>query len=581
MAKKPDPTEVTVTYDLFDLPTAFHKAGLAGLVLLIESLKARKLLTGEDARYAVTPTTATVTFTESLLQRLMDDLYDARVVEVAVKAKWAGAEVKREEMVEEEVDGKKSRTKRFIYDQVQPKGAYFDNVFDGDKEVWRKLWRDMLWAIPRGRPTTREPYNQRAAGQPCKEGPNGWDDLLKVEKARAKGQVHTAEVSSALLLGAQAVNAEGVPFEGRAEHNLLLHFWPLTVLLYVPQSVDREGATEFVGYTVAVPEVANVEEFVADYPKVLAGLSKDVRGFRPAGAVIDLPAAGALEALAAITAAKAERDSGLEYTVGGMDYLHLVKQGNNVKTMKAGRVAADCKLIAAYRKLVPPPGQFAPFRSTLFRRGLLVALLERQHWWQPFAQTFKTFEATVFLRPIGQPATTAAPKSGGKQKNFRNGKLTEAGKKRPPQFAADAAQQLRQEFDEYTQLLERLTHMPDAPRPPAPLPVLVEQVVRSYLLGKAKKKCNIDPKTKMKELTKEQQADVYKRKRDVAQEAFLAAKSRHDQDFIAYFSEVLCSAGTYFDRNTEDFQAFAGQLIDGTKTADIKTLTLLSLSANS
>src|SRR5207248_1009530 len=114
---------------------------------------------------------------------------------------------KREETIEEEVDGKVTRTKRFIYDQVQPLGRFFDNVFDGEKEIWRKLWRDMMWNIPRGRPKSREPYNQRAAGQPCKEGPNAWAELEKVRKARAKNAFYTAVLSSALFPGAQAVNA--------------------------------------------------------------------------------------------------------------------------------------------------------------------------------------------------------------------------------------------------------------------------------------------------------------------------------------------------------------------------------------
>src|SRR2546429_6102027 len=72
------PSEVVVEYDLFDLPTAFHKAGLAGLILLIESLKARQVLTAAESKYQATATGATVTFTESLVRKLMDDLYDAR-----------------------------------------------------------------------------------------------------------------------------------------------------------------------------------------------------------------------------------------------------------------------------------------------------------------------------------------------------------------------------------------------------------------------------------------------------------------------------------------------------------------------
>jgi len=238
-AKAKAPLEVVVKYDLFDLPTAFHKAGIAGLVLLIESLKQRHKLTETGAKYEMTSTSVTITFTHNLVQKLMDEVYDAKWVEVSVKSKWPVAVLKREETVEEEVDGKKVKSKRYIYDQVQPKGSFFNYVFDGEKEIWRKLWRDMLWNITRGRPTTRIPFNERADGKPCGEGEAVWTDLLKVEKARGNNAFHIAELSSALFPGAQAVNAEGIAFEGRAEENLLLHFWTFVALLFVPNVVDR------------------------------------------------------------------------------------------------------------------------------------------------------------------------------------------------------------------------------------------------------------------------------------------------------------------------------------------------------
>jgi CRISPR-associated protein Cmx8 len=218
-AELSDPSELVVEYDLFELPTAFHKAGLAGLILLIESLKSRAILTADEAKYDVTPTGANVTFTEVLLRKLMDDIYDAEAKELAVKSKWSGAEVVRTPTAAEKEAGTP-----FVYRVVEPKGAFFDNVFDGKKEIWRKLWRDMLWNIPRARPTTREPYNQRAEGHSCKEGLHASAELAKVGKARAKSSFHTAPLSSSLFPGAQAVNAENVAFEGRAEQNLLLHF---------------------------------------------------------------------------------------------------------------------------------------------------------------------------------------------------------------------------------------------------------------------------------------------------------------------------------------------------------------------
>ena len=41
MAKATQETEIILSYSLFDLPSAQHKAGLAGLLLLIDSLRQR------------------------------------------------------------------------------------------------------------------------------------------------------------------------------------------------------------------------------------------------------------------------------------------------------------------------------------------------------------------------------------------------------------------------------------------------------------------------------------------------------------------------------------------------------------
>ena len=72
-AKSAELEQIVVTYHLSELPTAFHKAGLAGLIMLIESMKARHELTVSDAEYTLTPTTVVVTFTEAMLQKVMND----------------------------------------------------------------------------------------------------------------------------------------------------------------------------------------------------------------------------------------------------------------------------------------------------------------------------------------------------------------------------------------------------------------------------------------------------------------------------------------------------------------------------
>ena len=43
MSKKPPSERITLHFDILDLPTAQHRAGLAGLVLQVESMKKRRL----------------------------------------------------------------------------------------------------------------------------------------------------------------------------------------------------------------------------------------------------------------------------------------------------------------------------------------------------------------------------------------------------------------------------------------------------------------------------------------------------------------------------------------------------------
>ncbi|MDB5307800.1 MAG: cmx8 [Gemmataceae bacterium] len=575
-ASKPtNSSEVVVNYDLFDLPTAFHKAGLAGLILLIESLKARQELTADVAKYEVTPTEATVTFTEPLVRKLMDDLYDARKVEkrYAQPKKKDNKPIspKRVDVEKREEGGKVKEVKWHIYDEVEPCGQFLRDQYPEmpDDRSWLKLWRDMLWNIPRGRPKQREPFDQRAAGQPCKEGPNVWTELGKVRKARAKNGFHTTGVSSSLFPNAQDTNAESIPFEGRAEQNVLLHFWPLTVLLFVPQAVAKDGETDFAGYTLAVPDVTNLSEFVREYPILLASLSKDARGYRPAQAVIDVPAEGALaflDDLAMLTGLQVETGE-LRFCIGGVEYLHLHKppKQNNVKLMAAGRVSPNRRLLAGYRAIACPKDEATRYRNPLFRRGLLVALLddklEDKLWHRPFGRILCEFEAGVFIRQLRKADD----------------------EKGPPQFATDAAKKFRHETKLFTKTLERHNDMPDTPRPTAPPPVIVNRVVRSYLLSRTQEKTGIDPdKYKTPDGETDYKAipgEFNDAKQKLAQSLILEFRSRRDQAFVDHFAATFFSVTQRL--NEADRLELANLLTVADRRDDLKTITLLSLSANS
>ena len=567
-AKPREPASVVVNYNLYDLPTAFHKAGLAGLAMLIESLKDRGVLNKGDGECAWTATDVNVTFTHSLVQKLMDEIYDARIVEVAVKSKWQGAQIKREDTVEENDNGKITKSKRFVYDVVQPLGTFLrDKYSDGDG-LWLKLWRDVMWNIVRARPTTREPYNQRAAGHSCKEGATVWAELLKVEKAHATKGSHTADISSALWPGVQAMNAESVAFKGPAEQILLLHFWPLTALLFVPQQVEVDGSTDFVGYTLAIPEVANIVDFIHDYSRLLNELPTDARGYRPAGAVIDLPAEGALSFLDHLAiVAKLQIESGeLRYSVGGVEYMHLVKpkSENNVKTRTSGRISPNRKLLTGYRSIVDPKAGLEPrFRNALFRRGLLLALLNNDPWYRPFGRTLANFDSDIFFR---NSRRTATPDEKG-----------------PPQFANDVARKFQYEAGVFFQTVERTTTMPEVERPESQLPMIINRVVRNYVLKRTEDKTGIKlaafggqgGNIEWEKIP----AEFNEAKQKLAQSLFLEFRSRKEQAFVDHF------AATFFSVTQRIAEAdrleLANVLTSQQSRDDLKTLTLLSLSANS
>src|SRR5437763_1549497 len=98
----PEVETVCLHYELFDLPTAQHKAGLAGLVLQIRSMQARgrppeTIPVLEELR----PSCATIQFTKLSVQGVLDDLYAARPAEVSVRTKWSKATPKRVDEVTE------------------------------------------------------------------------------------------------------------------------------------------------------------------------------------------------------------------------------------------------------------------------------------------------------------------------------------------------------------------------------------------------------------------------------------------------------------------------------------------------
>lgn len=527
------PTLLSLDYQLAELPTSQHRAGLAGLVLLVKDwlprLPGEKKGTCELTR--LDDQGATLSLDLEGLRRLFDALYAASQEEQEVAQKWKKKDktevppLREEKRTETDPRTGKTKTKTvYIYHVVVPKGAFLEDLDPCAREgkgPWIKLWRDMVWGILRGVPATREPYQARAEKRPTKDAEDVWSSLTKPPG-------YSVDLPSTYFLGAQANTAELVPFYDRARYQFLLHFWPLVAQVYIPERLNNEGKREFVGYAVAIPDVARLSLFCEELPYVLKNRSCQIAGYRPAEAVIDLAVEGALDVMRRLKERLAQREGEKSTATAliGVDVIHVEKQGNNVRLLSSSRLEPEATIIDEYAQLR------GAFWDVSFRHQRLLNLVERRAWFHGFDRLFRTLpeEQTI------------------KSNTFRH----------------DAREVFEKELGMSDQ---------DVQKAPDSLESLIYKIVGNYLRLKLKNKYNLKwDEAKQSEETKDKYSDA---RHDIARDAFYAIRSRTGADFVDYFVSTLCSEFQYL--SIEQFEMLSQKL--RTAPDDVRTLTLLALSA--
>ncbi len=256
---EPAPELLELNYHLAELPSSQHRAGLAGLVLMVDWLKQQPNLKG-ICEIERTAHNATLRINQQGLEDLFNEVYAASLeeqVSTRLREKSRTKEIiapLREEK-RQQLDPKTGKSKEktiYIYEDPIPKGAFLlrnDPSADGKNGLWIKLWRDVIWNIFRGKPATRKPFADRAKGAQPDDTGEVWEDLVRPWE-------HTVKLPSTYFIGAQEVNAEDVPFRDRARYQFLLRFWPFTVQIYVPLVLNNKDELEFPGYVLAIPDVA-------------------------------------------------------------------------------------------------------------------------------------------------------------------------------------------------------------------------------------------------------------------------------------------------------------------------------------
>jgi CRISPR-associated protein Cmx8 len=549
---------LTLDYQLAELPSSQHRAGLAGLVLIIRWLEGQPEFKEKVENGAICKLTrlddrgATLELDRAGLEALFDEIYAASSEEQERSQPFKNSRTKEviqplREEEREEVDPKTNKTKTkkvYIYPVVVPKGSFlsdpsYDNSSDGKNGLWIKLWRDTIWSILRGVPTTRTPFEARTEGQYNEDAIKVWQQLIQPQE-------FTIDLPSTYFLGAQANSAENTPFKDRARFQLLLHFWLFAAQIYVPEVIDNEGKRNFVGYALAIPDVAYLEWFCDELPDILQNRSIEKSGYRPRDCIVDLAVESALDMMQRLrdrlTQTIGEK-TGIASTVFGIDVIHTEKQGNNVRLLSIARIDPEEAMLDRYSQIR------ASYWSPLFRKQRLLNLVNHSPWYSGFDSLL----CTISYEQITE------------NEYFKH--------------------DIREAFNSEEHPMNEET----AAVTETNIERMVFRLVENYVRRKLKAKYNLEWKEdwKLPEKASNEQkeartklgyGDYSDKKAKIAKSAFLDVRSRTEKmDFINYFVSSLCSVPQYM--KSEDYVSLTKALYDDTER--IRTLTLLALSANS
>lgn len=541
MSAKPTAAETSLVldYDLLDLPTAQHKAGLAGLLIHLESLSQRKV-PGAPVVERIEPLGAGIRVTRESLQVLFDDLYAAHPEEVLARSKYANKTPIEERMIEVQREGKTAQEKRFVYMDDRPTGPVLAHwLQEGKTSPWLHLWQNMLWSVLRAQPKTRGEYQNRAKDEPVGLTDKLWRGLIKAEKQRKKGAFVTESIAGSLFIGAQDKNAERVGFVGRIEHNLLLHFWQWASPIFAPRTVHpRSGKWEPQGFLIAIPEVADLPQFIDDMIHYWRDLDPARSGYRPTDALVDLPAEGGLELLLRLAHQRLDASQLLD-SIAAVELYHQEKQGNNVRQLVAERMRPNPRILDEYsrnrdRRAHP-----------LFKHLLIDNLLQEQPWHHGSQDLFDRYPVEFFIHRPDSPRTRF--------------------------FGID----VRKRFNQSIRDLENREKAMQTNEDEA-LQRLIYKLIRNYVERRTRDRGAIADKP-FAELTKADRHKYRELKPKVATSAFLALRGRREQDITEYFTGTLCAVGYYLSE--DDFLLLASNLRQDPDK--VKDLAMLALSAHS
>jgi CRISPR-associated protein Cmx8 len=530
---------LTLKYNLAELPSSQHRAGLAGLVLMLRWLKNEPDKKGVCEISQIDETSATLQIDKEGLQFLFDKIYAASKEEVGRETKLKNKSkeeippLREERRIVTDNDGKSKEKTFYIYPQVIPRGAFLVDYDKSDEGIWIKLWRNMIWSILRGVPATRRPYEERSEGVFTEDVDKVWQELNK-------NVDFTVDLPSTYFIGAQASNAENVSFKDLARFQFLLHFWAFVAQIYAPliwtfdRKTNRESPKDS-GYALVIPDVAELETFCDELPDVLQSRSSEKFGYRPKESVVDVAAEGALDLMHKINQRLSTKVNQVSDLLLGVDVVHLEKQGNNIRLWGNSRIYPSRLIIDKYKNAKDK------YKNQSFRRQVILNILNEKDWFYGFDLLLSKTDSE---QTIGQTF-----------------------------FRSD----VRKAFEDIgaTNKLRGENNMDANSQEPVPKTIeeIVYRLVGTYISAKLKSKYQLEWNESYKGTPKE--VEYNEKKGKIAREAFLAIRSRTESDFVDYFASTLCAFPQFL--NEKGYATLAENL--HSETDKVRTLTMLALSA--
>ena len=553
---------VLVSWSLSDLPTAQHKAGLAGLFVYV--CKMPEFITDPNTLFptveSVSPLELSVRFTQASLTALLDSVYAGEKHPVKVKQKWQGRTPVEEKTEAVEENGQQRQVKFFVYEVVRPRAELISHWLGGDGENrWVVLWRDAVRGVLRAGGNTEKIYEFTSKGESPTEKSGDLKELWSGLVAAARERRRAAKpVPTSMFIGAESKSAERVDFKGEVHHNLILHLWPFVSPVYVPRAVQRKSGqwvTRNSGFVMAVPEVAHLTDFrelIDVHWRRLQG-SDDNSSYRPPKSLIDTVVEGGMDFLHSLAIDRLkDMDEGYFFsTVPQVELYHLEKRGNSVRMLAAETLRPSGEVLKKFDQIRMSRARL----NAMFKRLLLRNLLDGLPWYARAAETlFTRFPVELFIR---------SDKS--------------------PRFAQNFGSSAREQFKlkERNDMSEQIN-----------IARKVYDIVGEYVAKRAEKRSGV----KRDELPKKdgkvdwstpsaKTKDYLEAREKMATDAFLAIRGRNSEEFVDYFVGSICAVpqfmGTKGISPEQGFIAMSDALHESeSKRTEMKNLTMLALCAH-